>query len=334
MDRKTFEYLVSKLFYLTREDTRWRWAIPLNKRIAIALYALGSSAEYRTVASLFGVGRTTVGELVLEVCDAIIHSFHEETFPAYPPTTAKILEITSGFSKLGFPQCYGAVDGCHIEVNVPKTEAVDYYNFKGWHSVVLFAAVDHRYRFTYINVGVPGRSNDSTIFENSALKSLHDSHSLFQQYSKIIDGVNVPILLIGDSAFKLSQNLMKPFPFAINQNEDERLFNYVLSRCRRVVENAFGHLKARFRKIGRGLEVDICNANRIIKACCILHNLCNDHNDTINKSWTAEIKTNTSRPQPQRGLSIKADSQSGTTVRRAIMRYLAAFTVGIENPCM
>ncbi|XP_062557829.1 putative nuclease HARBI1 [Armigeres subalbatus] len=323
VDRKTMAYLVTKLYYLRKEDTCWRWAISLEKRIAIAMYALGSSAEYRTVASLFGVGRTTVGELVLEFCDAVIHSMQDETFTSYPPTTAKIEEITSGFLKHGFPQCYGAVDGCHIEVSVPKNEAVDYYNFKGWHSVVLFAAVDYRYRFTYINVGVPGRSNDSTIFENSALKSVHDSHMLFRQHSRIIDGLEVPILLIGDSAFKLSPTLMKPFPFIINQSEDERLFNYILSRSRRVVENAFGHLKARFRKIGRGLEVDICNANRIIKTSCILHNLCNDRNDKINKSWILEMKTNAPRPQPQRGLTKAADNQSGMNIRRAITRHLA-----------
>lgn len=35
-------------------------------------------------------------------------------------------------------------DGCHIEVCPPKNEATDYYNFKGWYSVVLFAAVDYR----------------------------------------------------------------------------------------------------------------------------------------------------------------------------------------------
>lgn len=152
VDRKTFDYIVTKLFYLQKEDTWWRLAIPLKKRIAIALYALGSSAEYRTVASLFGVGRSTVGEIVLEVCDAVARSFHEETFTSYPPTNEKIQEITNGFQKLGFPQCYGAIDGCHIEVNVPKAEAVDYYNFKGWHSVVLFAAVDYRwvYLFTWL----------------------------------------------------------------------------------------------------------------------------------------------------------------------------------------
>lgn len=73
----------------------------------------------------------------------------------------------------------------------------------------------------------------------------------------MIDGTNVPALLIGDSAFKLAPNLMKPYPFKVDMSNKQILFNKRLSSCRRVVENAFGHLEARFRKLGRGLEVNI-----------------------------------------------------------------------------
>ncbi|XP_050340332.1 uncharacterized protein LOC126766627 [Bactrocera neohumeralis] len=267
IDRSTFQYLVDRLKNLQRADTCWRNAISLEKRIGIALYSLASSAEYRTVASLFGIGRTTVGEIVLEVCREIV------------------FEIVNGFELLGFPQCYEAIDGCHIEVKPPKGEASDYFNFKGWYSTILFAAVNYRYRFTYINIGVQGRCNDSSIFECSALKAYHINNVLFARHFKFIEGVKVPILLIADSAFKLSPYVMKPFPFSVDQIEGEKMFNKKLSSCRRVVENAFGHLKARFRKIGKGLEVNIKNVNTIIKACCIMHNICNNRNDNINQGW-------------------------------------------------
>lgn len=35
-------------------------------------------------------------------------------------------------------------DGCHIEVNPPQDQATDYYNYKGWYSMVLLAAVDYK----------------------------------------------------------------------------------------------------------------------------------------------------------------------------------------------
>lgn len=226
---------------------------------------------------------------------------------------------------MGFPQCYGAIDGCHIAVSVPKSEATDYYNFKGWHSVILFAAVDHRYRFTYINVGVPGRSNDSTIFENSKLKHMHCTNEVFKTYSKIISGVEIPVLLIGDSAFRLSNIVMKPFPFSVNQSQHEKLFNYRLSACRRVVENAFGHLKARFRKIGKGLEVDVKHVNIIVKACCILHNLCNNRNDNINDTWMIQLKTSTTETQPQRATIDKNANTSGILIRQALMLHFGKY---------
>lgn len=85
-----------------------RSAISLEKRIGIALYALGSSAEYRTVANLFGVGRTTVGELVLEFAEAVCE-FFKDFLNVYPPTQEKVEEIVTGFESLGFPQCFGAI---------------------------------------------------------------------------------------------------------------------------------------------------------------------------------------------------------------------------------
>ncbi|XP_017490881.1 PREDICTED: uncharacterized protein LOC108379074 [Rhagoletis zephyria] len=122
-----------------------RKAIPLEKRVAIALYALGSSAEYRSIANLFGVGKSTVG-------------------------SEKINEYVKGFEILGFPQCLGAIDGCHIEIHPSTEDAIDYHNYKGWYSTVLLALVDARCRFIYINVGAPGRCNDSQIYEKSTLK--------------------------------------------------------------------------------------------------------------------------------------------------------------------
>lgn len=142
-----------------------------------------------------------------------------------------------------------------------------------------------RYRFLYINVGSPGRCNDSQLYESSKLKQQILHSPVLQQMTRIIHGVQVPIVLIGDSAFRLSANMMKPYPFQLQQEDLKRNFNYALSKCRRVVENAFGHLKARFRRVGKGIDNSMDNVSLIIKSSCVLHNYLNERNDDLNISW-------------------------------------------------
>jgi transposase len=45
--------------------------VDVQKQVAITLYWLVSSAEYRTIGNLFGVGRSTVYSIVHKVCEAI-----------------------------------------------------------------------------------------------------------------------------------------------------------------------------------------------------------------------------------------------------------------------
>lgn len=46
--------------------------------------------------------------------------------------------------------------------------------------------------------------------------------------------------------------------------------NYSLSKATRIVENASGRLKARFRFIMKGMECKLETSVLAIKACCIL----------------------------------------------------------------
>nr|XP_036226946.1 uncharacterized protein LOC118682390 [Bactrocera oleae] len=271
---------------------------------------------------MFGIGKSTVCEILLEFCTEIWRLQHPSCFKMLPLNRESITELVTGFEVLGFPQCLGAIDGCHIEVHPSSEDAVDYYNYKGWYSTVLLALVDAKYRFIYINVGSPGRCNDSQIYEKSSLKREMQNCPLLIEMSREISGVDVPIFIIGDSAFQFSKQIMKPYPFSVNQNHREKVFNYALSKTRRVVENAFGHLKARFRRIGKGIDNSVRNANLIIKACCVFHNFLNENNDTLNAKWLHALEElETRRQNPSHVSYASDDPTNGETLRAALYTY-------------
>ena len=73
MTRDTFMYVCNELrAQLTKEDTRMRRAITVEKRVAVTLWRLATNCECRTIAHLFGISRSSVCLIVQEVCQLIV----------------------------------------------------------------------------------------------------------------------------------------------------------------------------------------------------------------------------------------------------------------------
>lgn len=80
-----------------------------------------------------------------------------------------------------------------------------------------------------------------------------------------------PFVLVGDEAFGLHKNLLRPFP-GRGLTSKLRVFNYRLSRARRIVECAFGILANKWRVLHSPILVAPDFTDDIVKACCVLHN--------------------------------------------------------------
>lgn len=176
-------------------------------------------------------------------------------------------------SMWSFPHCVGAVDGKHVVMVAPPNSGSTYYNYKGTHSIVLMAIADAQYKFLYIDVGCNGRVSDGGVFNKCSFAAAMNNGALNLPEVSPLHGrtMNLPFVVVADDAFALRTNVMKPFP-GRSLNAAQRIYNYRLSRARRVVENAFGILSARFRVLLNAINLDANKTTRITLACCALHN--------------------------------------------------------------
>lgn len=146
MSRDTFQKLCKSLKKcLVRQDTKWRMAIPLGKRVAICLFILKGGVNHASVADLFGVGHSTVGKLLSQFCDAMIKK-HKELIK-FPSTEKEKQTIAARYFEK-FYDCFGSLDGTHIPILPPMEHAEDYHCFKGFHSINVLAMCDDNYCFT------------------------------------------------------------------------------------------------------------------------------------------------------------------------------------------
>lgn len=237
---------------------------------------LATGESYSSLAFQFRLGVTTISQIIPEVCDAI----WKRMSPLYmkaPSSPEDWKFIAANFQqKWQFPFCLGAVDGKHVVMMKPWKSGSLYYNYKGTCSIVLMALVDANLQFIAIDTGSYGRSSDGGIFSRCPLGKRFtdgtfnfppDDH--FPGYEHI---GKVPYVAVGDEAFPLLEHLFRPFPGRENTWE-KQVFNYRLSRARRIVENAFGILTARFRVFHTKIAVSPQRANAVIKAACVLHNM-------------------------------------------------------------
>uniref|UniRef100_A0A1I7Y3U0 DDE Tnp4 domain-containing protein n=1 Tax=Steinernema glaseri TaxID=37863 RepID=A0A1I7Y3U0_9BILA len=271
MESSSFKKLLDLIEPALKPRLKKKSNIQPEHMLALTVRYLATGNSFNTFHFAYRMGRATVGKVIRRTTSALINALKNVVrLPESPEEWRRIAEDFEG--TWNFPNAVGAIDGKHIHIKKPKKTGSLHYNYKTTFSSVLLAVCDANYRVIYFKTGDYGSSHDSHVLEDSSFgkKLQEDSFSLPED--RLISGIDQPIpyFFLGDCGFPLRRRLMKPF--SGSTTHPQAVFNYRLSRARRVIENVFGLLAARWRVLLRDIEVDANLADKIVACCVYLHN--------------------------------------------------------------
>jgi len=275
-----YEKLLSYVAPLITKSSTRRESISADQRLCITLRYLVTGDAKITIASSYRVGPATVGRIISETCNAIWSELLAASYLKCPTTPKEWKTVAMRFEQLWqFPNCVGAIDGKHVVMQAPDRAGSSFFNYKKTHSIVLMAVCDADYKFLLVDIGDSGRQSDAGVFSNGNI-GYAINEELFAlpppRYFHGDESANKhPFVFVGDEAFPLKTNLVKPYPRNV-LTDKKRIFNYRLSRARRVIENTFGISASRFRILRRSMVGNVEHVTETTKAVVALHNFLMD----------------------------------------------------------
>lgn len=163
-----------------------------------------------------------------------------------------------------------------------------------------------------------GSQSDGGVLYNSLIGEKLSTDEFDFPPAKLLPGTNQLFhpYFVGDSAFPLTHNIIRPFVAPLQELTDRQLyFNYRVGRGRISVENLFGVLVARWGVYHRTIPCRPKTVDKIVKATVVLHNFIKkrkgdsvryqpegyvdwvDENDqVISGSWRKEIPSDILHP--------------------------------------
>lgn len=88
----------------------------------------------------------------------------------------------------------------------------------------------------------------------------------------VTGGRILPYCLVGDEAFPLKPYLLRPYPGKNGLSQKQDIYNYRLSRARRLIENTFGILASQWRIYRKPIIASPHTAKVMVQATVCLHN--------------------------------------------------------------
>ena len=154
---------------ITKKTTFMRKPISAEEKLAVTLRFLATGETSSSLMYQYRIHRTTISKYIPEVCNAIYDALSPE-YMRVPSSENEWLEIMKRTNdRWQFPNSYATADGKHVGIICPKHAGSEYYNYKGFHSVVLLAFVDYDYKFLIAEAAEASwRISDGGVYRNSS----------------------------------------------------------------------------------------------------------------------------------------------------------------------
>jgi len=161
--------------------------------------------------------------------------------------------------------------------------------------------------------------SDGGLFNQSSLAEAIEKNIPTPEADEDTDVV-LPYVFVADKAFALKENILMPYGQR-NVNNEQRIFNYRLSRARRTVENAFGILSQRFRIFNRPIQLHPSKVELVTMTGCCLHNflLRDSASASVYTASSDDCLTNSMPNIARQGSSRPSDS--ALSVRNKFAHY-------------
>ena len=177
------------------------------------------------------------------------------------------------YEKFGIPNIFGAVDGCQIRFQkcprkIPVGQWADlYFCRKGFYSLNVQIVSNDKVIYS-VDAGWFGSAHDARVWRRSQAKADLENPEEPHEF-----------LLAADMAYPISLKVLKHYESPSTRQEHH--FNKILNGLRTLSsECVYARLKQRF-PILREMRCNVKNSQRIVLACCILHNMAEHSFDEV-----------------------------------------------------
>ncbi|XP_004205962.2 uncharacterized protein LOC101240376 [Hydra vulgaris] len=193
-----------------------RDSISARERFYATVRFLVTGDAQKTIAISYRMSPSVVGRIINETCRAIWVSLFKKKYIDPPSSEKELKKIATNFeNRWNFPHCLGANNGKHVVMQAPGCSGSSFYNYKKTHSIVLLAVCNVKYQFSLSDIENSGRQSDGSVYANSQLGYAIENDLLDIPQACKVNGTETifPYVFVGDNAFGLKPQMIKPYPF-------------------------------------------------------------------------------------------------------------------------